>query len=137
MADVIALADVIAMFYVLFLLLRQMFYLNIEYVSCINKYRQMLKPWLMLLPIFCGSCFKPQRQMFLPLLYMLGWCYCLLLFYVEGVIPHDLLQCFELADVIAKWLMELPLQDGTWLMLLPSGWWNCHYIWDEVLLNIS
>ena len=46
---------------------------------------------------------------------------------MEGVIPHDLLQCFELADVIAKWLMELPLQDGTWLMLLLSGWWNCHY----------
>ena len=66
MADVIALADVIAMFCVLFLLLRLMFfYLNIEYVSCINKYRQMLKPWLMLLPMFCSRCFKPQRQIFL------------------------------------------------------------------------
>ena len=41
--------------------------------------------------------------------------------YVAGVIPHDLLQCFELADVNAKWLMELPLHDGTWLMLLSSG----------------
>ena len=48
------------------------------------------------------------------------------MFYVAGVIPHDLLQCFELADVNAKWLMELSLHDGTWLMLLPSGWWNCH-----------
>ena len=27
---------------------------------------------------------------------------------------------FELADVIAKWLMELPLYDSTWLMLLPG-----------------
>ena len=103
------------------------FYLNIEYVSCIYKYRQMLKPWLMLLPMFLWQMFQSIEADVLPLLYMLGWCYCLLLFYVEGVIPHNLLQCFELADVIAKCLMELPLQDGTWLMLLPSGWWNCHY----------
>ena len=33
---------------------------------------------------------------------------------------------FELADVTAKWLVELPLHDGTWLMLLQSGRWNCH-----------
>ena len=63
-ADVIALADVIAMFCVLFLLLRLMFfYLIVECISCINKYRQMLKPWLMILPVFCGRCFKPLRQM--------------------------------------------------------------------------
>ena len=56
---------------------------------------------------------------------MLGWCYCLLLFYVEGVIPHDLLQYFELADVNAKWLMELPLQGGGWQMLWPAGRCYC------------
>ena len=61
--------------------------------------------------------FKPLRQMLSPLLYMLGWCYCLLLLYVEDVIPHYLLQQLELADVIAKLLMELPLQGGGWQML--------------------
>ena len=35
--------------------------------------------------------------------------------------PSDLLwYFFELADVIAKWLMELQLYDSTWLMLLPG-----------------
>ena len=63
------------------------FYSIVECISCINKYGQMLKPWLMLLPVFCGRCFKPLRQMLLGLfLYMLGWCYCLLMFYVAGVI---------------------------------------------------
>ena len=75
----------------------------------------------MLLPMFLWQMFQiteadvltsfvHARLMLLPVL-----------FYVEGVIPHDLLQCFELADVNAKWLMELPLYDGTWVMLLPSG----------------
>ena len=64
--------------------------------------------------------------MLLPLfLYMLGWCYCLLLF-IADVVPYDLLWYFELADVIAKWLMELPLSTDTWLMLLPGDWWSCH-----------
>ena len=61
---------------------------------------------------------------------------------MEGVIPHDLFQCFELADgycqvadgsattrwyladVTAKWLMELPLQGGGWQMLWPAGIYN-------------
>ena len=98
----------------------------------------------MILPILCGRCFKPLRQVLLPhFLYMLGWCYCLLLFYVVGVIPHDFIVywigwCYcqvaggiattwwYMADVIARWLMELPLHRGTWMMLLPGGWWNCH-----------
>ena len=42
-ADVIALADVIAMFCVLFLLLRLMFYLIIECITCMNKCKKMLK----------------------------------------------------------------------------------------------
>ena len=56
------------------------------------------------------SFFVHARLMLLPIIV-----------YVAGVIPHDLLQCFELAGVNAKWLIELPLHDGTWLMLLPSG----------------
>ena len=55
-AEVIALAEVIAMFHVLFIYLRQMFCLNIEYTCSIYMYSQMLLPWLMLLPIFCGRC---------------------------------------------------------------------------------
>ena len=38
-ADVIALADVIAIFCVISFVEAVVFYLNIEYVSCINKYR--------------------------------------------------------------------------------------------------
>ena len=36
-----------------------------------------------------------------------------------------MLQQLKLADVIAKWQMELLLQDGGWLMLLPVGRWYC------------
>ena len=50
------------------------------------------------------------------------------MFYVADVIPHDLLQCFELADVNAKWLMELPLQGGGWQMLWPAG--RCYLPWS-------
>ena len=39
---------------------------------------------------------------------------------MADVVPFDLLWYFELADVIAKWLMELPLSNNTWLMLLPG-----------------
>ena len=55
-AGVIALSDVIAMFHVLFIYLRQMFCLNIEYTSFIYMYRQMLLPLVMLVPMFCGRC---------------------------------------------------------------------------------
>ena len=98
---------------------------------------QMLKPWLMLLPMFCGRCFKPQRQMFLTFLYMLGWCYCLLLFYVEGVIPHDLLQYFELAD----WLQRSSYEkewSHLWVQMWQGGvWWGIYRgilqnLWREV-----
>ena len=56
--------------------------------------------------------FKPLRQMLLPLLCWLGRCYSLFLLYVEGVKPHYLL-----CPCCSSW---------SWLMLLPSGRWNCH-----------
>ena len=43
----------------------------IPYVLCIcfiYMCRQMLKPWQMLLPMFCDRCLKPPRQMLSPLL---------------------------------------------------------------------
>ena len=32
-----------------------------------------------------------------------------------------MLQQLKMADAIAKWQMEWPLQDGDWQMLLPEG----------------
>ena len=46
------------------------------------------------------------RLMLLPVIAVCGGCYTTL--FVVAV---------ELADVIAKWLMELPLQGGGWQML--------------------
>ena len=75
----------------------------------------------MILPILCGRCFKPLRQvllphffvharlMLLPIIVLCGRCY-----------TTWFLQCIELADVIAKWLVDLTLHKGTWL--------NCHYM---------
>ena len=103
------------------------FYLIIECISCINKCKKILSLGWWYCQCFVADVSNHWGRCYYLFLYMLGWCYCLLLFYVAGVIPHDLLQWIELADVSAKWLMELPLHDGTWLMLLPSGWWNCHY----------
>ena len=70
--------------------------------------------------IFVADVSKPPRQMLLPLfvhvrlmllpVVVLWQMLCHLICY--GI--------FELADVIAKWLMELPLYDNTWLMLLPG-----------------
>ena len=82
MADVIALADVIAMFCVLSFCWGRCFYLTIEYVTCVNKY------------VLWHMFQTTESDVFLPLLYMLGWCYCLLLLYVDDVIPHGLLHFF-------------------------------------------
>ena len=55
------------------------------------------------------TSFIHARLMLLPIVTLCGRC-CAIYFVVV----------FELADVIAKWLMELPLYDSTWLMLLPG-----------------
>ena len=108
-ADVIALVDVITILCVLFLLLRLMFLPHIWLIACVNKQGDV--ELVDGKPLFCGRCFKPLRLMLLPLfLYMLGWCYCLLLFFGR---------CY------AIWSVMVFL---SWQMLLPSGWWNYHYI---------
>ena len=46
--------------------------------------------------------------------YWIGWCYCQV---ADGIATT----WWYMADVIARWLMELPLQGGVWQMLWPAG----------------
>ena len=69
----------------------------------------------MFLPYIVVVDGKPHRQMLSPLLYQEGRCYChsFILMFVADVKPHiGMLQQLKMADVIAKWQMEWPLQGG-------------------------
>ena len=59
-------------------------------------------PWLVLLPYIVVVDGKPCRQMLL------------LFFYLWQMVSHIscMLQHLKMADVIAKWQMEWPLQGG-------------------------
>ena len=65
--------------------------------------------WLMLLPSGWWNC----HYRMVP-----GWCYCQV---ADGIATTG----WYLADVIAKWLMELSLQGGGWQMLWPAGRCYC------------
>ena len=110
-ADVIALADVIAMFVCCFFYWGWCFYLIIYWITCINKCKKMLKFGWWYCHYFvadvsnhwgrCYYLFVHARLMLLPIVILCGRC-CATWFIV----------IFELADVIVKWLMELPLHDS-------------------------
>ena len=72
----------------------------------------------MFLPYIVVVDGKPQRQILSPLLYQEGRCYChsIMFMFMADVEPHiGMLKQLKMADVIAKWQMEWPLQGG-WLV---------------------
>ena len=83
---------------------------------CIGRCYCHLFLWLLVLPLW--SSVVPKDEPLLLLLWQMllpGWLM---------VLP-----CIWLADVIAMWLMLLPLLYFLfcWQMLLPGGWCFCHY----------
>ena len=61
--------------------------------------------WLMLLPSGWWNCHYMMVH---------GWCYC-------QVADGFATACRYMADVIARWLLQLPLQVGGWQMLWSAG----------------
>ena len=65
------------------------FYLIIEWITCMNKCKKMLKLGWWYCQYYVVDVSNHWGRCYYLILYMLGWCYCLLLLYVAGVMPPD------------------------------------------------
>ena len=145
-ADVIALADVIAMFCVWFLLFQVDVSTSNWYISCIPKFRQMLLPFfgwcycqcfvadfqtteadvitsivhvkLMLLPVI-AVCVKMLHHIVCCNSFYVGWCYCQV---ADGIATNSSYVgwCYcQVADGIAttEWWLADVIASGRWYWL--------------------